>query len=151
MEARRENKCRVEKTPADIHRRNIAEWAIQTHNGNFTSILASISDNFPIHQWHELIPQAVLTLNLLRQSNVVPNISAYAYHHGSFDYNCMPLAYMGCAVQFHIKPNRRKTWDEHAGDGWYLITSPDHYRCHWIFVKATRAKRISDTVYFKHK
>eukprot|EP00804_Cyclotella_cryptica_P001049 CCRYP_008348-RA/>CCRYP_008348-RA protein AED:0.46 eAED:0.46 QI:0/0/0/1/0/0/3/0/173 len=27
----------------------------------------------------------VLTLNLLRQSNVAPNISAYAYHHGTFD------------------------------------------------------------------
>jgi hypothetical protein len=58
---------------------------------------------------------------------------------------------MGCAVQFNIKPNRRKSWGEHASDGWYLKTSPDHYRCHWIFVKATRAKQISDTVYFKHK
>jgi hypothetical protein len=58
---------------------------------------------------------------------------------------------MGCAVQFHIKPNRRKTWGEHSSDGWYLTTSKDHYRCHYIFVKATRAKRISDTVYFKHK
>ena len=58
---------------------------------------------------------------------------------------------MGCAVQFHIKPNRRKSWGEHSSDGWYLTTSPDHYRCHIIFVKATRAKRISDTVYFKHK
>ena len=63
----------------------------------------------------------------------------------------MPLAPMGCAVQFHIKPNRRKSWGEHSSDGWYLTTSPDHYRCHFIFVKATRAKRISDTVYFKHK
>ena len=58
---------------------------------------------------------------------------------------------MGCAVQFHIKPNRRKSWGEHSSDGWYLTTSPDHYRCHNIFVKATRAKRISNTVYFKHK
>ena len=58
---------------------------------------------------------------------------------------------MGCAVQFHIKPNQRKSWGEHASDGWYLRTSPDHYRCHWVFVKATRAKRISDTIFFKHK
>ena len=29
--------------------------------------------------------------------------------------------------------------------------TPDHYRCHFIFVNATHAKRISDTVYFKHK
>lgn len=151
LDAIRENKCRVEKTPADIHRRNLAERAIQTYKSHFISTMAGVSDDFPIHQWHELVPQTVLTLNLLRQSNVAPKISAYAYHHGSFDYNRMPLAPMGCAVQFHIKPNRRKTWGERASDGWYLTTSPDHYRCHWIFVKATRAKRISDTVFFKHK
>jgi hypothetical protein len=113
--------------------------------------MAGIWDNFPIHQWHKLVPQIVLTLNLLRQSLVAPNISAYAYHHGNFDYNQMPLAPMGCAVQFHIKANRRKSWGEHASDGWYLTTSPDHYRCHWIFVKATRAKQISNSVFFKHK
>jgi len=28
---------------------------------------------------------------------------------------------------------------------------PGSLRCHIIFVKATRAKRISDTIYFKHK
>jgi hypothetical protein len=54
-------------------------------------------------------------------------------------------------VQFHIKPNRRKSWGEHSSDGWYLTTSPDHYRYHFIFVKATRAKQISNTIYFKHK
>jgi hypothetical protein len=31
------------------------------------------------------------------------------------------------------------------------MTSLDHYRCHVIFVKATQAKQISDTIYFKHK
>jgi hypothetical protein len=126
LEAIRENGCRVEKTPADMHRRNIAERAIQTYKGHFIATMAGVSDDFPIHQWHELVPQIVLTLNLLRQSHVAPNILAYAYHHGTFDYNRMPLAPMGCAVQFHIKPNRRKTWGEHSSDGWYLTTSKDH-------------------------
>jgi hypothetical protein len=134
-----------------MHKRNIAKCTIQTYKGHFIATMAGVSDNFPIHQWHELVPQVVLTLNLLRQSHVAPTILAYAYHHGTFGYNRMPLAPMGCAVQFHIKPNRRKTWGEHSSDGWYLTTSRDHYRCHYIFVKATRAKRISDTIYFKHK
>ncbi len=145
------NGCRVEKTPADMHRQNIAEPAIQTYKSHFISTLAGISDNFPIHQWHELVPQIVLTLNLLQQSHVAPNVSAYAYRHGNFDYNRMPLTPMGCAVQFHKKTNRRKSWDEHSSDGWYLKMSPDHYRCHIIFVKTTPAKQISNTVYFKHK
>jgi hypothetical protein len=150
-QAIRENNCRVELTPADQHRRNAAERAIQTFKGHFISVLAGVSDDFPINRWDELIPQTVLTLNLLRQSNVAPNISAYAYHHGNFDYNRMPLAPMGCAVQFHIKPSKRTTFGEHSSDGWYLKTSDEHYRTHVVLVKATKAKRLTDTVFFKHK
>ena len=150
-QAIRDNKCRVELTPADQHRRNAAERAIQTFKGHFISVLAGVADGFPINQWDELLPQTILTLNLLRQSNVAPNISAWAYHHGSFDYNRMPLAPMGCAVQFHIKPSRRKTFGEHSEDGFYLKTSEEHYRTHVVFCKKTRAKRLADTVFFKHK
>jgi hypothetical protein len=78
LEAIHENGCRVEKTPADMHRRNIAEQAIQTYESHFMATMAGISDNFPIHQWHELVPHIVLTLNLLRQAHVAPNITAYA-------------------------------------------------------------------------
>ncbi|KAL7486860.1 hypothetical protein ACHAW6_012459 [Cyclotella cf. meneghiniana] len=70
-----------------LYRRNAAERAIQTFKGHFIAVLAGVSDNFPIHWWDELLLQTVLTLNLLWQSNVAPNISSYAYHHGSFDYN----------------------------------------------------------------
>jgi hypothetical protein len=105
-QAIRKNKCRVELTPADQHRRNAASRVIQTFKGHFISVFSGVDNSFLINQWDELLPQTILTLNLLRQSNVAPNISAWAYHHGSFDYNRMPLAPMGCAVQFHIKPNR---------------------------------------------
>jgi hypothetical protein len=140
----------VELTPADMHRRNAAERAIQTFKGHFISVLAGVPDSFPINQWHELLPQTVLTLNLLRQSNVAPNISAWAHHHGSFDYNRMPIVPMGCEVQFHIKPARRKSFGEHSEDGFYLRTSEEHYRMYVIFVKKSKAKRLSDTVFFKH-
>jgi len=141
----------VELTPADQHRCNAAERTIQTFKGHFISVLAGVADGFPINQWDELLPQTILTLNLLCQLNVAPNISAHAYHHGSFDYNWMPLAPMGCAVQFHIKPGRRKTFGEHSEDGFYLKMSEEHYRTHVIFAKKTRAKRLADTVFFKHK
>ncbi|KAL7474341.1 hypothetical protein ACHAW6_000317, partial [Cyclotella cf. meneghiniana] len=125
--------------------------AIQTFKSHLIAILAGVSDTFPIHQWDELLPQTILTLNLLCKSNVSLNISAYSYHHGPFDYNQIPIAPMGCAVQFHIKPIRKKTFGEHSADGWYLRTSPEHYRYHVVFVKATRSKQITDTVFFKHK
>jgi hypothetical protein len=67
------------------------------------------------------------------------------------DYNRMPLAPLGCACQFHTKPGKRKTWGEHSSEGWYIGTSPEHYRTHIVLVKATKHLRISDTMYFKHK
>jgi hypothetical protein len=63
----------------------------------------------------------------------------------------MPLAPLGCAVQLYKNNTRRGTWEEHSTDGWYLGTSNEHYQCHKIYVKKTRAERISDTVFFKHK
>jgi hypothetical protein len=86
----RENGCRVELTPTDMHRRNAAERAIQTFKGNFISVLAGVADDFPITRWDKLIPGTMLQTNLLRQANVAPKISAYSYLHGPFDYNRMP-------------------------------------------------------------
>ncbi len=63
----------------------------------------------------------------------------------------MPLAPMGCAVQLYENINRRGTWADNSTYGWYLRTSNKHYRCHIIYVKNTRSKRISDTVFFKHR
>jgi hypothetical protein len=77
--------------------------------------------------------------------------SAYQYVNGPFDYNKMPLAPLGCKVQMHESANRRKTWDPRALHGWYLGTSPEHYRCHIIFCQKTRSECISDTVFFQHK
>jgi hypothetical protein len=99
--------------------------------------------------WDKLLPQTILTLNLLCQSNVAPTVSAWQYVHGPFDCNKMPLALMGCAVQIHKSSEQRGTWAANTIDGWYLQTSPEHYQCHQIYVKKTKSERISDTVFFK--
>jgi hypothetical protein len=101
--------------------------------------------------WDRLLPQTVLTLNLLQQSNVAPTVSAYQYVNGAFDYNKMPLVPIGCTVQVHENSKQRGTWAANSSDGWYLHTSPEHYRCHIIYLKSTRSERVSDTVLFKHK
>jgi len=143
--------CAIQLVPPDNHRRNLAERAIQTFKSHFKSILAGVDDTFPMRLWDRLLPQTVLTLNLLRQSNAVPTISAWQYVHGHFDYNKMPLAPMGCAVQLFQNSERRTSWGANAIDGWYLLTSPEHYRCHIIYVKQTKSERVSDTVFFKTK
>ena len=116
--------------PPHIHRRNLAERAIQTWKDHFIAIMSGVDKSFPRNMRDLLIPQAELTLNLLRQSNMTPRILAYAHLHGRFDYNKHTLAPMGSAVQMHEKPTQRKTWAPHSIDGWYVGTSLEHYRAH---------------------
>ena len=141
----------VELVPPGCHRRNAAEVAIRNFKAHFLSILAGVADDFPLYLWDRLLPQAEITINLLRQSNATPTISAYAHLNGPFDYNRMPLAPMGCNVQVHEKTDQRGTWAFHSVDGWYIGTSAEHYRVHRCHIKSTRSERLSDTVQFMHK
>ena len=137
--------------PPDMHRRNMAEKAIQTFKDHFVAILSGVDESFPMHLWDRLLPQTEMTLNLLRMSKVEPKVSAWAYLFGPHNYNARPLAPLGCAVQVHEKPNKCKSWDPHSSDGWYIGTSDEHYRCFRIYKKETKTEIISDTVYFRHK
>ena len=148
---RDEFKMQLELVPPGCHRRNAAEVAIRNFKAHFLSILAGVADDFPPNLWDRLLPQAEITINLLRQSNATPTVSAYAHLNGPFDYNKMPLAPMGCKVQVHEKTDKRGTWSFHSVDGWYLATSPEHYRTHRCHIKSTRSERLSDTVHFHHK
>jgi len=133
--------------PPGIHRRNAAERAIRTFKNHFIAGLCSVDKAFPLHLWDRLVPQAVLTLNLLRGSRLNPNLSAWAQLHGLFDFNRTPLAPPGIRVLVHEKPHARdSTWSPHAVDGWYVGPALDSYRCYRIWVWDTRAERISDTV-----
>ena len=96
-----------ELVPPDNHRSNLAERAIQTFKHHFISILSGVDDKFPLSLWCALLKQTELTMNLLRQSNVIPKISAFAHVHGQHDYMKKPFAPIGCAVQVHVKPRNR--------------------------------------------
>ncbi len=96
LKAEIKKNCTIQFVPPNNHRQNLAERAIQTFKNHFKAISAGVDDSFPMQLWDKLVPQ---TLNLLRQSNAAPTVSAYQYAHGNFDYNRMPLAPMGCVVQ----------------------------------------------------
>ncbi len=148
---RDECKLTLELVPPGCHRRNAAEVAIRNFKSHFLSVLTGVADNFPPSLWDRLLPQTEITLNFLRQSNVLLNILAYAHLSGPFDYNKMPLAPMGCEVQVHKKADKQGTWAYHFVDGWYLSTSPDHYCTHLCHIKNTSSNQLLHTVHFKHK
>jgi hypothetical protein len=132
--------------PPGLHRRNAAERAIRTFKNHFIAGLCSVDKHFPLHLWDKLLPQAELTLNLLRGSRINPKLSAYAQLHGFFNFNRTPLAPPGIRVLVHIKPHDRTTWSPHGEDGWYVGPALESYRCYSVWLWDTRATRICDTL-----
>ena len=81
------NKLTYQLTPPHMHRINAAERAIRTFKNHFIAGLATIDPQFPIGEWDRLLPQAEITLNLLRNSCIHPQLSAYAVLNGAFDFS----------------------------------------------------------------
>ena len=137
--------------PPHIHRANAAERAIRTFKNHFIAGLCSVHPAFPMCEWDRLLFQAELTLNLLRSARSNPNLSAYAFLFGQFDFNKTPLAPPGSKLQVHLKPSTRASWDPHSEHGWYIGPAMDHYRCFKCFIPSTNKLRHCDTVdFFPH-
>ncbi len=147
----KENGMDYKLVPLGQHRHNHAEQAIQTFKAHFISILASVKNEFPLSLWCHLLEPTELTLNLLCQSRVAPKVSAFAHVHGTHNLMQKPFAPIGCAVQTHIKPDNRLSWDTRLEPGFNLGTSMEHHQCFRVYVTRTRATRISNTIMFKHQ
>jgi hypothetical protein len=115
--------------PPNVHRRNAAERAIRTFKNHFIAGLFSVDKSFPLHLWDKLLPQAELTLNLLRGLRINPKLSAHAQLHGNFDFNRTPIATPGIRVLVDMKATERTTWSPHGANGWYTGPAIDSYRC----------------------
>ena len=135
-----------QQAPPHSHRRNTAERAIRTFQNHFIAALCSVDPLFPLHLLDRLLPQANITLNLLRRSRINPKLSAYAQLFGTFDYNRTPIAPPGSRVLVHEPSTTRTTWSAHASDGWYVGPALDSYRCFKCWMIDTHRDRISDTV-----
>ncbi len=138
----------MELAPPACHQRNAAEVAIHNINAHFLSVMAGVASDFPPSLWDWLLPQTKITINLIRQSNATPNVSAYAHLSGPFDYNKMPLAPMGCEAQVHKKTDNYGTRAYHPVDGWYLFMSQEHYRTHNCHIRHTKSKHLKNTIQF---
>ncbi len=138
------NEMTHELVPSNCHQRNMGKCAIQTFKNHFMSILSGLDNRFPLSLWCHLVQPAKLTVHLLRQSNVMPKVFAYAHMHGQHNYMKRPFAPLGCAVMAHVKPKNCCTWDVHADVGFNIGTVMEHHRCFHVNITKTRATRVSD-------
>ena len=143
-------KSKYQLVPPHNYQRNIAKRSIRTYKEHFIRILIGIDTKFPMSMWDHLIPQANITVNLLRQSNVHPHLSAWCHYNGLFDYNATPMGPAGCRVLIYEPVNVRASWGAHAIDECYTGPAMHHYRSFTVFASKTRSIKISDTVQFRH-
>ena len=142
----KKRKMNFQLVPPNNHRRNYAEKAINTFKNHFIAGLCTLHKHFPLDLWCSLLPHAEITLNMLRTSNLTPNISAYTELHGEFNYDKTPILPPGLKLIIHEKPSQRKTWSPRGTEGWYLGPALNHYRCHRVFCTKTQAERITETI-----
>ena len=77
--------------PPHNHRENLSERVIQTFKTYLKACLATVDPELPLREWDRLLPQAITSLNLLRNTRLNPKLSAYAFLFVQFDYNRTPL------------------------------------------------------------
>jgi hypothetical protein len=101
-----------------------------------------------MHLWDRILPQAVITLNMLRTSRISPKLSAETHIFGQYDFNRAPMAPPGTRIIAHETPAIIRTWDPHVQDGWYIGPVLEHYICYTVYITKTRSNRIVETVEF---
>jgi hypothetical protein len=112
------NNIAYQLVPPHCHRCNAVERAIRTFKEQFVAGLSSGDPSFPMHMWDRLLPQAEITLNLLRTSRLHPQLSAAAHYHGLVDYNKTAFAPPGCKIIAHEKQGKRGTCAPHGQHGY---------------------------------
>jgi hypothetical protein len=142
------NDVEYQLVPPRCHSRNAAERAIRTFKEHFVAGLSSVDPTFPLHLWDRLLPQAEITLNLLRTSRLHPQLFAAAHFHGLMDYNKTAFAPPGCKIIAHKKTGKRHTWAPHGQHGYSLGPVMHHYRCQNVYISSTASERIVDTLEF---
>ena len=131
-----------------MNHRNAAEPSILTLNNHLISVLSPNDPDLTISEWDQLLFQCIFTLNILRNSKVNPDLSAYAYIYGPYDFNKYPVVPPGTHVIVHKKPGNFTSWVHHFTPGWYIGPSLDHYRFMHCDMPTTGIVSITDTLQY---
>jgi hypothetical protein len=114
------------------HRRNSAERAIRSFKDHLIAGIFSTDKSFPMHLWDIILPQAVMTLNMLRISRLNPKLSAATHIFGQHDYNRAPMAPPGTRIIAHETPGKRKK------HGLHMVKMAGTLDQHWNITDVTQ-------------
>ena len=131
-----------------IHRRNAEGRSNQTFKEQFIVVLCSTDPKYPAQEWDRLLPQATMTLNLLRTSITNSTLWNYDAIFGIHDFNWCLLVPPGTKVIVHEKTDNCWSWLPHGMDGWYISPSKKQYKCVQCFIPATSSLHNVDTLTF---
>ena len=120
--------------PLHVSCHNATYCAVGTFKNHHIAGMCSTNEQFPIHLCNWLLPQCLITLNLLWPSCMNPKLSANKQLNGTFNFNHTPLAPPGTRVIVHKKPSIQQTWVPHGVDDWYLSPALEHDRCYTIYI-----------------
>jgi hypothetical protein len=109
-------------TPPDDHRKQHSQMCHPNNHESPGRWVVFYTYNFPIHLWDKTIPQAQLTLKLLRGSRINPELSTTSSSMANLISIPTQLA--------HARPTKRCTWSTNAHHAWYACPAMDHYRCY---------------------
>ena len=90
-----------EVTPPGNHWNLPVKWVIGTFKTHLILFLLGCDPTFPATCWDILIVQCILSLNVVRPSQINLKKSAYNEIWGKFDCNDIPLGPPGCNVVVH--------------------------------------------------
>lgn len=144
-----DQQAKIQYTPADTQRTNIAERCIRTWKNHFATIRAGAEASFPMYHWCRMLEQADITLNMMRPCTMNPKLSAFEAMEGSFSFSATYLALVGTKMMIHLKPARRHTWDYEAIEGLYIGPSLQHYHVVRGLTKHGH-ERLTDMWKFQH-
>ena len=72
--------------PPHINQRNAAQSSVKTFKNHFIPALCTVYPLFPFYLWDWILPQVTMTLNMLRQSELNPGLSAYEQVDGKHNF-----------------------------------------------------------------
>jgi len=136
----------VQKVPPNVHRGNRSEKEVGTVKNHLIAMINTAHPDYPLRGWEHIVPQAEITLNLLRQSGISYFLSAYQQLHGAYDFVKHPMAPAGTKVIVFDPEGTRGTWANKGTDAFYVGPASEHVGCYTVYIPETRSTRITETL-----